>query len=255
MKKYIKQILHSMGYTLIPYKPESPQGSSERPIGNIKTFLEDIKARGFNPGSILDIGANQGDWTRMAKAVFPNASFFLMEPQQEMRDPLNQLCSEFEDISWIEAGAGSRGGKLVQTIWDDLQGSSFLPHVDEKLLQTGKQREVDIITIDSLLESHNLKTPDLVKLDIQGFELEALSGATTLFGHTEIFILEVSLFSFNDVPGMPILREVVDFMGERGYETYDIPGFLRRPFDGALGQVDLAFAKSKGSLRQSNEFW
>lgn len=108
---------------------------------------------------------------------------------------------------------------------------------------------------DSLLSSRNLSVPDLVKLDIQGFELEALQGAISLFGHTEIFVMEVSLFSFDDVPGMPILREVVDFMGARGYEAYDITEFARRPFDGALGQVDFAFTKREGFLRQSNKYW
>jgi hypothetical protein len=63
---------------------------------------------------------------------------------------------------------------------------------------------------------------------------------------------EVSLFHF--FPQTPILRDVIHFMGERGYEVYDIPGFLRRPFDGALGQVDLAFAKRDGFFRQSVEW-
>lgn len=66
--------------------------------------------------------------------------------------------------------------------------------------------------------------------------------------------MEVSLFSFDDVPGMPIFREVIDFMGEKGYELYDIPGYLRRPVDGALGQVDLAFVKRAGILCQSNKW-
>jgi predicted PolB exonuclease-like 3'-5' exonuclease len=53
--------------------------------------------------------------------------------------------------------------------------------------------------------------------------------------------MEVSLFSFENVPNMPIMREVIEFMGEREYEIYDIPGYLRRPSDGALGQVDSRF--------------
>jgi len=254
MKIFIKHILRSIGYEVVPYKLGNIVGSDRRPICNFKAFLEDIKARSFSPKLILDVGANRGDWTRMTKDVFPEASFLLIEPQVEMRKSLNDLCSEFEDISWIEAGAGSKEGKLVQTIWDDLAGSSFLPDVDENQLQAGKQREVDIVTIDSLLVKYNLNIPDLVKLDIQGFELEALRGATSLFGNTELFIMEVSLFSFDDVPGMPIFREVIEFMGERGYEIYDIPGYLRRPFDGALGQVDLAFARREGILRQSNKW-
>ncbi len=255
MKNFVKQIFRSIGYEIVPIPSiDGIAGSDRRPICNFKVFLEDIRARGFSPKLVLDVGANRGDWTRMAKDVFPEAGFFLIEPQTEMRKSLDDLCSDFKDISWIEAGAGSKEGKLVQTIWDDLAGSSFLPDVDENLLQSGKQREVDIVTIDALLESRNLSIPDLVKLDIQGFELEALRGSTSLFGNTELFIMEVSLFSFDDVPGMPIFREVIDFMDERGYEVYDIPGYLRRPFDGALGQVDLAFAKREGILRQSNKW-
>lgn len=255
MKTFVKKILHSIGYDLVSLeKSENIAGSNKRPICNFTAFLEDIRARNFNPKLILDVGANRGDWTRMAKAVFPKASFLLIEPQVEMRQSLNALCSKFENISWIEAGAGSKEGKLVQTIWDDLAGSSFLPHVDENLLRSGKQREVEIVTIDSLLSSRNLTIPDLVKLDIQGFEIEALRGANSLFGKTELFIMEVSLFAFADVPGVPIFREVVEFMSERGYEIYDIPGYLRRPFDGALGQVDLTFAKREGMLRQSNQW-
>jgi hypothetical protein len=87
-----------------------------------------------------------------------------------------------------------------------------------------------------------------VKLDVQGFELEALSGAETLFGKTEIFILEVSLFPFS--PGWLLAREVISFMSARAYELYDVPGFARRPREEALGQLDLAFIKANGAFRK-----
>ena len=47
-------------------------------------------------------------------------------------------------------------------------------------------------------------------------------------------MLETSLFAF--MPGQPLVREVIDFFFQRGYELYDIPGYLRRPSDGALGR-------------------
>ncbi len=140
------------------------------------------------------------------------------------------------------------------TIWDDLACSSLLPTPDDQLKNDGKQRDIDIITLDELIQSGTINNPELIKLDIQGFELEALKGASLTFGHTEVYILEVSLIPFTDNPGMPLIGEVINFMLERGYVVYDFPGFARRPLDGALGQCDICFVKREGFLRKSNEW-
>jgi FkbM family methyltransferase len=223
-------------------------------IGTIVDFLENIRTRGFVPRGIIDVGANRGDWTRLALSIFPDASVIMIEPQDEMEPYLSKLGSSVPTCHYIKAGAGRAAGELVQTIWPDLNGSSFLPEMDSSQLRRGKQRKTQIVTIDSLLsETYPDFVPDLVKLDIQGFELEALSGAQkTTFGRTEVFILETSLFSF--LPRQPIAREVISFMGEREYELYDITGYLRRPLDGALGQADLAFVKAEGRFRAHSKW-
>jgi FkbM family methyltransferase len=190
----------------------------------------------------------------MAHTVFPEAAFCLIEPQEEMRPTLEALCALYPNMQYHLAGAGPTPGTLVLTVWDDLLGSSLLPEANAELRKKDKQREVTIITLDGLLAAGQIQMPQLVKLDIQGFELEALKGAGTLFGHTEVFILEVSLFAFEDVPGVPQLAEVVAFMQERGYVVYDFAGFGRRPYDGALGQCDICFVKQDGYLRQSGRW-
>jgi len=101
-------------------------------------------------------------------------------------------------------------------------------------------------------DSEKRQIPDLVKLDVQGFELEALKGATQLFGRTEVFIMETPLFRFVGVE--PVFHEVVQFMADRGYLTYDFPGFLRRPRDGALGQCGVCFVRENSPLRESSEW-
>jgi len=110
-----------------------------------------------------------------------------------------------------------------------------------------------LITIDSLIDSGKLKIPELIKLDVQGYELEALKGASKTFGKTEVYILEVSLFS-DDAEKIPIFHQVVNFMAERNYYAYDLPGYLRRPLDGALGQVDICFVKKDSFLRKENKW-
>ena len=72
-------------------------GSEKRPVGNMKYLLEDLKFRGLECKTLLDVGANCADWSRMAKTVFPTARFFLIEPQVEMKERLEQFCLEFEN--------------------------------------------------------------------------------------------------------------------------------------------------------------
>lgn len=254
IKRVIRKLIKLFGYCLVKINPYDQSGSFTRPIGNMADLLEDLKSRGLQCTSIFDVGANKCDWSRIAKKVYPEASFTLIEPQVEMEKELELFVEEFNDSNYYLAGAGPLNTKMQLTIWDDLVGSSFLPFSNSDLQKTGKQREVDIISIDSLIKEENICVPQLIKLDVQGFELEALKGAENTFGKTEVYILEVSLFPFDDVPGVPIFDEVINFMLERKYVVYDFAGFMRRPFDGALGQCDICFVKQTGFLRQSNRW-
>jgi FkbM family methyltransferase len=254
MKKVIKFALAAAGFEVRrrSHSARPLPGSSGRPIGSINSFLEDVKARGFVPAGIIDVGANRGNWARMALSIYPESGIILIEPQDEMDQPLAELCRDEANCVHVKAGAGRAEGELVQTIWDDFDGSSFLPGPDEILAKTGRQRHTPVTTIDAILARYGGFRPELVKLDVQGFEIEALSGGNKLFGITELFVIETALFPF--MVGQPTTREIVSFMADRGYELYDVTEFLRRPYDGALGQVDLAFAKRDGFLRSTNRW-
>jgi FkbM family methyltransferase len=255
MKQLIQKLLGKFGYALrrtSTLRGGNP-GSRTRSIGACDLFLEDIRARGFLPRGIIDVGANRGNWTRMALAVFPKTPILMIEPQDEMEMFLTEITAAMPNCHFVKAGAGREPGELVQTIGEDPEGSSFLPPVNADLIRTGKQRKTRIVTLDNLLAGiYSNIVPDLVKLDVQGFELEVLAGGKTLFGRTEVFILETSLFRF--MPDCSLTREVIPFMFDKGYELYDIPGYCRRSYDGALGAVDLAFVKSDGFFRRVKDW-
>jgi FkbM family methyltransferase len=229
-----------------------PGSALERPFADMRPFLEFVRGLGFDPSYVVDVGANRGRWTEMAREVFPRAEFLLVEPQPEMREPLDELCRRLPGVRWVECAAGARDETRIQTIWADLDGSSFLPRPQADRLARGEQRPARVRRLDDLLAEDGGRVPDLVKLDVQGFELEALAGSPSIFGRTELLVLETSLYAF--LPDLPILREVIEFMAARGYEVYDLAGHIRRPVDAALGQLDVAFARRRGFLRQHDRW-
>jgi hypothetical protein len=108
-------------------------------------------------------------------------------------------------------------------------------------------------TLDHLLEKRQWSPPLLMKLDVQGFELEILKGGSRALDASEVVILETSILEYNR--GGPLFDEVVSFMKRAGFLVYDICGQLRRETDGVLFQTDLVFCKEFSDLRKHKKFW
>jgi FkbM family methyltransferase len=218
-----------------------------------RAFLKGIEARGFKPRNILDVGANNAEWSWIAHSVFPQANYFLIEPLSEMKPFLDRFCARNLEAKWFQAGAGAEAGELTFTIWDDYVGSSFLPEPSHTLKESGKQRTVPIITIDSLIAAGHIPIPDLIKIDVQGFEREVLKGGSRSLGQVQMLIVECSLYSSTSRKAP--LHDVISFLQEYGYVIYDLLDLKYRPSDGALGQVDICFVNEDGPLRAMTRWY
>ena len=102
-------------------------------------------------------------------------------------------------------------------------------------------------TLDSLLSEFNLQGPLLLKLDVQGFELEVLRGSRIALDFAEFVLLEVSTLNYNR--GAPLVAEVLDFMNQRGFVLFDIADLGRKSNDQVLFQMDVLFAKKDSKIR------
>jgi FkbM family methyltransferase len=238
LKRLGKRLLRAGG---IEARRLQQPGSHLRPIGQIVSFLEDVRARGLEPRLIFDVGASDGAWTRLLEPVFPSARVVLVEPRPNMQAALTEFCRTRAHCTVVPCAAGATPGEAILTDWET--GSTLLPIA----AGSAPQISVRVETLDNIAARNGV--PEIVKLDVEGFELEALRGAQQLLGKTELFIIELALWKFAE---RPMLGDVARFMEAHNYWVYDIAGVIRRPFDGAVGLVDVCFAREGGLLRHSN---
>lgn len=72
------------------------------------------------------------------------------------------------------------------------------------------------------------------------------------FGRAELIVKETNLFEF--IKEMPFTIKSMNNMHHQPYQLRDITEFLKRTYDGALGQADLSFTKVDWILRSSNQW-
>lgn len=214
-------------------------------------FLRFLSSRGFEPRTIIDVGAAWGGFTREALDLWPSANYVLFEPLDEFRDKLETLRESHDNVEIVRKAAFSYEGETMFLVHQDYVGSSVYEEQEGADL-VKETRVVETTTLDSSLGSDGTGAPYLLKVDVQGAELQVLEGANGILPFCEVVILETSLFKFF-VDG-PTIREIIRAMDNRGFAVYDIFGHLYRPLDGALAQVDLAFVPADSSWRQDHRF-
>ena len=130
----------------------------------------------------------------------------------------------------------------------DLVGSSLYREVEEGTDVNGVLREVRSITLDRLIIEQKALPPYLIKIDVQGAELDVLTGGLTVLSGAELVVLEVSMFQFFQQG--PVFCDVIDYMRSKGFVPYDVLELQYRPLDRALSQLDIVFVKETGQLRR-----
>ena len=205
------------------------------------TVLDHLVDLGFEPDLVIDVGAAHG--TPPLYGKFPEARHIWFEPLREYHDGLRERGQHL-DVTIVEAAVTSQPGTMTINVHDDLIGSSA--YKETSGAGDGVERTVTATTLDEHLKDDGA-TDILLKLDIQGAELDALNGAVEVLPRCRVLILECSLIA--TLEGVPELHEVLDYLHERGFVAYDVFGGLQRPLDGALSQLDLVFLKADDPWR------
>lgn len=213
------------------------------------TALDHLAAKGFVPDVVLDVGSAKGYWSLRAASRWKQARFHMIDPLAESEPSLQEICRKHDRFHYLLMAVGNRTGTATMNVTPDFDGSSAL---DYPGADPSRQRQIPLDTIDNLLVTGKLPAPQLVKIDVQGFEMQVLEGGGKLFETAEVFIIEANLYRF--MPDCPLVHEIVAYMAARGYRMFDFAGTLRRPYQNDLAQIDVVFVSEKSPLVGSNRW-
>ena len=218
--------------------------------GNRFDVMPDVLRRlareGFAPTMIIDVGANRGQWAGMVSAVFAHAPLHLIEPQAACRAALDAFAArrgatEIHDtfltkrgvsrVQVVGAGSGSTGAHVIDTSTGRTDGQSMSASTLDAVF-AGRLRDSDRV---------------LLKLDVEGHELDVLDGAPAVLAHVEVIISEVSFFNIEHA-GHPAFTEFVTALAAAGFVLYDIAALASRRRDGRLRMGDAVFVRTTSPL-------
>lgn len=207
-----------------------------------------LRSAGYRPRVIIDVGANRGEWTRLAREVFPDSIFHLFEPQPVCVAALAPLATGVPQLT-VHAVAVTRPGvSRVRMIGGGHEGGGTGAWVGQPGEAAPGEVECPAATLDAVVSgSVTVADRALLKLDIEGHELPALEGATELLEKTEVILTELQFYPIND-NGRAVFGDVVNFLHARGFELYDFACLSSRPRDKRLRMGDALFARLDSPL-------
>lgn len=207
-------------------------------------FFQCIKNLGFDPKHIVDVGANRGTWTRNALQYFPDAHYSMFEPQAYLSASFSDLLKN-PKIKFYAKGAGPCSGMMDLTTSDRDDSFSFSFSKEEAQARGRAQVKAPVVALDEFLPTLALPTPDLVKIDAEGWDLEVLKGAENTISNAQVVLMEAAVMSkaFTNT-----VAKTTQAMADKGFCVFDITDLNRTQKHNALWLIELAFVKTGSPL-------
>jgi FkbM family methyltransferase len=140
---------------------------------------------------VLDIGANIGSYSEAVRRNAPQATVFAFEPSSNARKMLEERFLGDRSVIIVPLALGSSNSS--QTLWSDSPGSGLASLTKRRLEHFGidfnQSERVDVVTLDSWAESKNI-VPSLIKMDVEGHELDVLKGGLKTLAATQVVQFE-----------------------------------------------------------------
>ena len=218
---------------------------------DLNSRLDLLKTLGVKFNTIIDGGAAYGNFSKLAMEKFNSKFLLLFEPLIEYEKFLLDIKKKYNAI-YMQKALYHKNQSILINVHPDLEGSSIFEEFGPKIAN-GFKRKVQTIALDKL--NLDLRGPFLIKLDIQGSELEAILGAKNLLSSNvdNILIIEINIkLHFKNSRSNFI--SVINKLNKQNYIVFDIFNMNYRKIDNALCQIDMIFVHKDSKLNQKNYY-
>lgn len=204
--------------------------------------LLNLKKTGFNPTVVYDVGAQVG--TMELYNTFPDAHHVLIEPVIECIPALEAIAAKIKSATILNCAISNVNGLVPLSVSETKQYASI------GTTEGQETRQIQSRTMNSISEDLKIHGPCLLKIDVDGFEIEVLKGSKELLlDEQTVILIEASMADTN-----PRFGRIVEYLSQFNFDIYDIVDALYRPNDWHLWQVDAIFMKKSSNLWTNKEF-
>ena len=210
----------------------SKESAGEYRFQNYEMMLAHAAKR-FTPATVIDVGASNGNWSSMARKVWPMSRFVLVEGNPLFSDSLDDFCKRDGNSEYMIALAGAVDGQTHAHFHNDqpYQGIDIVHAQDEPIAQ--------VRALDGLLG--RVPGPYFLKLDVHGHEAMIFDGARELLQSTAAIAVEA--YFWQPAAHAPLFHELVGILARYGFRPTDLCDPLYRPSDDRCSQIDMLFER------------
>ena len=212
--------------------------------------LQKLKANGFNPKLVVDVGASNGEFYNECRKIFTDAEYMLFEARKYEETSIAETIADIEPKPELiyDTLLGTNIGKIVKFF--NMNAGSSIYEENTKFPRTVEKKRMR--ALEEFLIGR-MKKPAFLKIDTQGSELDILESLFGLQYYFEVIQLEVALLEYNKKA--PTVADIHNFMDSIGFALYDFgPAFCRQS-DNAIFHMDWIFVQKNSKLRSKKLFW
>lgn len=173
---------------------------------------------------IIDIGSNKGQFTFVSKLFFPEVNVLSFEALNSQFKKYQRLAAFFKNIKAYNYALGSYQHKTRMNVASSPDSSSILPIKELQkryfgIHETNMFEDIEIKILDEWIEEISKYSSILLKIDVQGYELEVLKGSKEVLKKINYLYIEASSVELYE--NQPLLKNIEDFLNSEGFILKD----------------------------------